>query len=234
MTDVAIYARVSTADQNVDMQVKELKKVARKRNWKVTQTIIEKMSGAKGRYHRRGLDELLTAVTKREVDVVLCWAVDRLGRSLTDLVATMNTIKEVGADLYIHQSGIDTSTSAGKALFGMVAVFAEFERDMIRERVNAGLAVAREKGVKLGRPTVKKRLVVKIEDALQVGKSVRQVAKELKSSVGTVSRIRKKMVYDFGTFTVSKDGSTAVKDTESMSDTDFKQYAKKRIKQAKG
>ena len=196
MKNVAIYARVSTVDQNVDMQVQQLKGIADKSDWKVTQTIIEKKSGSKSRSDRKGLDELLTAVTKREVDVVMVWSVDRLGRSLTDLVNTMETIKGAGANLYIHSQGIDTNTPTGKAMFGMVSVFAEFERSMIQERVKAGLATAKEKGIQLGRPTLKEKLVERIKAELIRGNSVSEVQKITKASRGTVSRIRQRLNED--------------------------------------
>ena len=105
--------------------MKELREVADREGWTITKVITETVSGAKGRSDRKGLDELLTAVTKREVDVVMVWSVDRLGRSLTDLVNTMETIKGAGANLYIHSQGIDTNTPTGKAMFGMVSVFAQ-------------------------------------------------------------------------------------------------------------
>ena len=201
-----IYARVPTIDQGVDfpflyytaqlnMQVEELRRVALQRNWEVTKIIIEKKTGVKGRSFRQGLDDLLTAVTKQEVDVVMVWDINRLGRSVTDLVATMDTINNAGANMYIHTQGIDTHTASGRAMFGMISIFAEFEKSMNKERVRSGLAMAKSKGVKLGRPTVKKRLIAKIEDALREGKSVRMTAKELKSSIGTVSRIRQRMSY---------------------------------------
>ena len=128
----AIYTRVSTVDQSVDLQLDALKEVAEKSKWDVRQTIVEKISGAKGRNDRKALDELLKAVTKREIDLVMVWSVDRLGRSLTDLVSTMEEINSAGANLYIHTQGIDTQTPSGKAMFQMVVVFAEFERSMIQ------------------------------------------------------------------------------------------------------
>ena len=195
MKNVARYARVSTVDQNVDMQVQQLKGIADKSDWKVTQTIIEKKSGSKSRSDRKGLDELLTAVTKREVDVVMVWSVDRLGRSLTDLVNTMETIKGAGANLYIHSQGIDTNTPAGKAMFQMTGVFAEFEKSMIQERVRAGLEVAKANGVQLGRPKKTKRTKkdIRIENELKKGYSVTQVQIITKASRGTVSRIRQRL-----------------------------------------
>jgi DNA invertase Pin-like site-specific DNA recombinase len=123
----------------------------------------------------------------------LCWSVDRLGRSLTDLVSTMDTINSVGANLYIHTQGLDTNTPVGRAMFEMVGVFAQFERSLIVERVNAGLAVAKAKGVTLGRPRVKERLKQQIRGLIAEAKSVRAIAKEMKVSTGTVINVKKGM-----------------------------------------
>ena len=109
-------------------------------------------SGAKGRDERPGLDKLLQAVARKEFDLVAAWSVDRIGRSLVDLVGTLQELHAKNVDLYLHQQGIDTTTPSGKAMFQMMGVFAEFERSMLRERVNAGLARARAEGTQLGRP----------------------------------------------------------------------------------
>jgi DNA invertase Pin-like site-specific DNA recombinase len=107
------------------------------------------ISGAKGRKDRPGLDAVLRAVARREVDLVMAWSVDRLGRSLVDLLATLQDLHAKEVDLYLHQQGLDTSTPSGRAMFGMMGVFAEFERSMIQERVKAGLARARDEGAQL-------------------------------------------------------------------------------------
>jgi DNA invertase Pin-like site-specific DNA recombinase len=193
MTKAVIYARVSTKDQNTENQIKELREVATKSNWEIVKVYSDVKSGSKGRANREGLNAMLTAVTKREVDQVLCWSVDRLGRSLTDLVSTMDTINSVGANLYIHTQGLDTNTPVGRAMFEMVGVFAQFERSLIVERVNAGLAVAKAKGVTLGRPRVKERLKQQIRELIAEGKSVRAVAKAMKVSTGTVINVKKGM-----------------------------------------
>jgi DNA invertase Pin-like site-specific DNA recombinase len=193
MTKAVIYARVSTKDQNTENQIKELREVATKSNWEIVEVYSDVKSGSKGRANREGLDAMLTAVTKREADQVLCWSVDRLGRSLTDLVQTMDTINSSGANLYIHTQGLDTNTPTGKAMFQMVGVFAEFERSMIVERVHAGLAVAKAKGVKLGRPKITERLKQQIRGLIAEAKSVRAIAKEMKVSTGTVINIKKGM-----------------------------------------
>jgi DNA invertase Pin-like site-specific DNA recombinase len=149
---VAIYARVSTGVQTVQNQLRELREIADRHGWIVAAEFTDNgISGAKGRELRPGLDKLLRAVARREVEVVAAWSVDRLGRSLQDLLGFLGELHGKNVDLYLHQQGLDTSTPAGKALFQMMGVFAEFERAMIRERVRAGLERAKAQGKKLGR-----------------------------------------------------------------------------------
>ncbi len=151
------------------------------------------VSGAKGRDQRPGLDDLLKGVARKEFDVVAAWSVDRLGRSLQDLIATLNELKAKGVNLYLHKQGLDTSTPAGKAMFQMLGVFAEFEREIITERIHAGLARAREQGTKSGKPIgrprtprARRRAVVQAREA---GRSIRQIAGELRMSTATVQQV---------------------------------------------
>jgi DNA invertase Pin-like site-specific DNA recombinase len=195
MKRAAIYARVSTLNgQTTRNQIRELEEVALKAGWEVAGVFDEQgVSGAKGRGQRPELDKLLKAVTRREVDVVMAWSVDRLGRSLTDLVGIMQEIRGAGRDLYLHKQGLDTSTPAGKAMFGMLGVFAEFERDMIRERVQAGLARAKADGKRLGRPTLSattKRQVLQLKNE---GVSIRSIAQKLGIGTSSVQRILKRI-----------------------------------------
>jgi DNA invertase Pin-like site-specific DNA recombinase len=149
---VAIYVRVSTGSQTVENQLRELRRVAERHGWQIVTEFSDKgISGAKGRDQRPGLDKILQAVARREVDMVLAWSVDRLGRSLQDLLTFLGELHAKGVDLYLHQQRLDTSTPAGKALFQMMGVFAEFERAIIRERVRSGLERARAQGKVLGR-----------------------------------------------------------------------------------
>ena len=129
--------------------------------------------------------------TQRKADRVMVWSVDRLGRSLQHLISTLNDIKGAGADLYIHQQAIDTSTPAGNALFGMLSVFAEFERSMIQERVKAGLQRARAKGTVLGRPRVSTSKRQSLMKAYKEVGTVRGAARLAKVPVATASRIIK-------------------------------------------
>jgi len=138
---VALYARVSTENQTTDNQLIELRAVAERMGWLVvTEFVDQAISGAKGRDKRPAFDLLLKGATRREFDMVAAWSVDRLGRSLQHLVEFLSEIHSSGVDLYLHQQGINTGTPAGKALFQMCGVFAEFERAMIRERVVSGIA----------------------------------------------------------------------------------------------
>ena len=150
----AIYARVSTQkNQTPKNQIIRGREVADKAGWEVIEEFVDRgISGAKGRDKRPAFDRLCTAATRREIDVVMAWSVDRLGRSLQDLVAFLSELQASNVDLYLDRQGIDTTTPAGKALFQMMGVFAEFERAMIQERIHAGLARARKEGKRLGRP----------------------------------------------------------------------------------
>jgi DNA invertase Pin-like site-specific DNA recombinase len=139
----ALYLRVSTNGQTVDNQRRELEAAAAARGWLVGAVYADEgISGAKGRDRRPGLDQMLKDAVRRKFDVVLSWSVDRLGRSLADLVGGLHELHAARVDLYLHQQAIDTTTPAGKVIFQMAGVFAEFERSMIQDRVRAGLARA--------------------------------------------------------------------------------------------
>ena len=134
-----IYSRVSTNDQTIDNQLKVLREIANKRGLEVVREISDEgISGAKGRDERKGFDELIKGSIKNEWDIILVWDVSRLGRSLKDLVSFLEDIQSARCDLYIHNSGIDTSTTSGKMMFQMLSVFSSYEREIIRERVIAG------------------------------------------------------------------------------------------------
>jgi DNA invertase Pin-like site-specific DNA recombinase len=190
---VGIYLRVSTKDQTTENQLRELRQVAERAGWDVVQVFEDAgISGAKGRDQRPALDALLKAVARREVDLVAAWSVDRLGRSMQDLVAFLEDLKGHKADLYLHQQALDTTTPSGRALFGMLAVFAEFERSMIQDRVNAGLARARAQGKRLGRPTVGAGTEAKVRELRAGGMGIVKVAKTLGIGVSAVQRIASK------------------------------------------
>src|SRR5215471_6578871 len=153
MKRAVMYLRVSTLDQTTANQERELRQVAERAGWEIVKIYKDHgVSGAKGRDKRPAFDALQKAATRREFDVVMAWSVDRLGRSLQHLIAFLSEIHATGVDLFLHQQGLDTTTPAGKALFQVMGVFAEFERSMIQERVRAGLKRAKAEGKRLGRP----------------------------------------------------------------------------------
>jgi DNA invertase Pin-like site-specific DNA recombinase len=190
---VALYVRVSTDHQTIKNQERELRAVADRHGWEIVATFKDEgISGAKGRDERPGLDKLLQAVSRREFDLVAAWSVDRIGRSLVDLVGTLQELHFKHVDLYLHQQGIDTTTPSGKAMFQMMGVFAEFERSMLRERVNAGLARARAEGIQLGRPAEIAGDAAKVKAmkvARAAGKSIRAIAREFNVGIGTAQRL---------------------------------------------
>ena len=153
---VALYLRVSTAEQTVENQQRELEAVAERHGWNVVAVFADAgVSGTKGRDQRPGYDRLCRGIARREFDQVAAWSVDRLGRSLQNLVGFLGELHAKGVDLYLHQQGLDTATPAGKAMFQMLGVFSEFERAMIVERVKAGLSRARSRvSSKRRRPSV--------------------------------------------------------------------------------
>ena len=186
----ALYLRVSTDGQTVDNQRLELEQAAKMAGWQVAGIYMDEgVSGAKSRKDRDGFDRLCKDATRRQFDVVMSWSVDRLGRSLQDLIGFLSELHAVGVDLYLHQQGIDTTTPAGKAMFQMMGVFAEFERSMIQERVRAGLSRARAQGKTLGRPKVAGKVEQAVLAARADGTGKRKIAKQLGIGVSTVTRI---------------------------------------------
>jgi DNA invertase Pin-like site-specific DNA recombinase len=191
MKRVAIYLRVSTDKQTVTNQREALAKVAKARGWSVvTEYNDAGISGSKGRADRPGLDAMLKDATRRRFDIVMAWSIDRLGRSLIDLLGTIQTLEASGVDLYLDQQAIDTTTPAGKLMFQVVGAFAEFERSMIRQRVNAGLDRARAAGVTLGRPEADAGAKAKAAKLLKAGATIREAAAKAGLSYGTVQGLK--------------------------------------------
>src|SRR6266478_1096145 len=190
MKRVAIYLRVSTSKQETSNQRRELEAVANRSGRQVVKVYEDAgISGAKGRDKRPGLDAMLKAVNAKEFDMVTAWSVDRLGRSLTDLLGILQGLHDKGVDLFLHQQGLDTSTTAGKAMFQMLGVFAEFERGIIRERVNAGLARAKAKGTKLGRRPVKPSIEARIRELKADGMGILKIGRTLGVGTSVVQRV---------------------------------------------
>jgi DNA invertase Pin-like site-specific DNA recombinase len=190
MKRAVLYLRVSTLDQTTANQERELRQAAERAGWQVTRVYKDHgISGAKGRDKRPAFDALHKAAARRDFDVVMAWSVDRLGRSLQDLVAFLSELHALKVDLFLHQQGLNTTTPAGKAMFQMLGVFAEFERSIIQERVRAGLARARSEGKTLGRPKIAADVETAIRATLVAGTGMLKAAKMHGVGVGTVQRI---------------------------------------------
>ena len=187
---VAIYARVSTDGQSTNNQLRVLKRVAKAAGWDVVDKYIdEAVSGAKGRDERPQFDALHQAITRREVDMVMAWSVDRIGRSLQHLVQFLDHLQSTKVDLYLHEQGIDTTTPAGRAMFQMCGVFAEFERSMIQARVKAGLERAKASGKTLGRPKTPPHIERRVRRLLRDKVGKKSIPRQLRIGVSVVQRI---------------------------------------------
>jgi DNA invertase Pin-like site-specific DNA recombinase len=196
---VALYLRVSTDDQTVENQRQALTEACERRGWRVAAEYIDAgISGAKGRGDRPGFDRLHKAIVRGKFDVVAAWSVDRLGRSLQDLVTFLGELHGAGCDLYLDRQGVDTSTPAGKAMFQMLGVFAEFERSLIVERVRAGIARAKREGTRSGKAFGRPKISAEREDAvrasLAAGAGIRKTARLLGTGNATVARIAAEML----------------------------------------
>jgi DNA invertase Pin-like site-specific DNA recombinase len=196
MKRAALYLRVSTDKQTVENQKLQLRQVAERRGWTIAEDAIYTdagISGAKGRKDRPGLDQMLKDAQRGRFDVVMAWAIDRMGRSLIDLLGTIEHLKATGVDLYLDQQNIDTTTPMGKLIFQVTGAFAEFERNMIQQRIHAGIARARKHGTKsgapIGRAPIDPKLAARAREALAKGMSYRAAAKVAGVSLGTVQRI---------------------------------------------
>lgn len=188
---VAFYLRVSTGGQTVENQRQDLERVAAQRGWDLVETYIDHgISGAKGREKRPALDRLCKDATRGRFDIVAAWAIDRLGRSLSHLSSLLEELQQLGVGVYLHQQAIDSSTPAGKAMLHMCGVFAEFERGLLIERINAGLARAKAQGKKLGRPTsTTSRTESRIRTMHAKGVGKLRIARELGVGTSTVQRV---------------------------------------------
>jgi len=188
MRKIAIYARVSTDKQSTENQLLELRTLCNQLGYTIVQEYTDNgISGAKSRDARPALDLLLKDAIRRKFDMVMCWSIDRLGRSLQNLVEILNELQALKIDLYFQQQGMDTSTPSGRMIFSVFGAIGEFERNLIRERVIAGQQRAKANGVKLGRPTKMNdgmRSAVKI--LREKGMGIKQISRELQIGVGTV------------------------------------------------
>ena len=170
---------------------RDLKASAKRHGWLIVETFDDNgVSGAKSRDERPAMRRLMEGVARKDFDMVAAWSVDRLGRSLQDLVGFLGELQAKGVDLFLHKQGLDTSTPAGKAMFQMLGVFSEFERAMIQERVRAGLARARAQGKKLGRPPVAPDVEKAIRKSLAAGNGILKTAATVGVGSSTVQRVK--------------------------------------------
>jgi DNA invertase Pin-like site-specific DNA recombinase len=185
---VALYGRVSTRGQELANPLEELTAACVRNDWQVVRVFTDYgISGAKGRAARNGLDDLLKAVVRREIDQVCVWSIDRLGRSLRDLINVLDELRQKDCELYVQKQAIDTNTSSGKMLFKMLGVFAEFEREIIRERIIAGQQRARAQGKQIGRKSViDQTLRMQVLRLQSGGHSLRDIGGRLNASAATV------------------------------------------------
>src|SRR5882762_10507517 len=187
---VAIYVRVSTRDkgQDTEVQARELREYAERRGWTIVEEFSDYVSGAKE--FRPALDEMMKAAKRRKFDGVLCWKLDRIGRSLKHLVNLLAELEAVGVALVSFSDNLDLTTPQGRLMFQIIGAMAEFERSLTVERVRAGLAHARAKGKKLGRPAVAVD-ATKVRALRQAGKSFEQIGETLGVSAASVWRATK-------------------------------------------
>ena len=185
----AIYTRVSTERQSHDSQLAELHDYCRRRGWLNVTEHRDVISGA--RFTRQGLDRLMADVRRRRLDVVVCFKLDRLGRSLPHLAQLVADFAAHGVALVCTSQGIDTSNDnpAGRLQLGVLMAVAEFEREIIRERVNAGLRAAKARGVRLGRPATNGAHSEAVRKLLAQGKGIRAIARDLGLPVASVHKL---------------------------------------------
>jgi DNA invertase Pin-like site-specific DNA recombinase len=190
----ALYLRVSTGEQTTENQRLALRQEAERRGWTIVREYEDAgISGAKGRDKRPGLDSMLKDATRGRFDVVMCWSLDRLGRSLRSLIDTAEELESASVDLYAYQQSIDTTNPAGKMFFHVVGAFSQYEREMIRERVVAGLARVKAKGKKLGRPKIAPDIEARVRASLASGVGIISTAKACGVGTSTVQRIKRDM-----------------------------------------
>jgi DNA invertase Pin-like site-specific DNA recombinase len=188
---VALYARVSSIDQQtLDMQLENMNAYAINRGWQIVITVADVSSGAE---HRPNRQNLLKAARRRQIDAILVWKLDRWGRSLADLTSTLSELNELGVGFISLTEALDFTTGAGRALAGLLAVFAEFERDLLRERIKAGIAQARKKGKNHGRPKSAALKAQQVKQLFAAGISKAEIARRL--GIGRTS-VRRLLVQD--------------------------------------
>jgi putative DNA-invertase from lambdoid prophage Rac len=187
MFRAGLYARVSTNDQQaIPLQIRALREYAARRGWTIALQVKEVGPGTSQRELR---ERVLDAARRREIDVVLVWRLDRWGRSVTDLLATLQELEHLGVGFVSLTEALDLTPPAGRAMAGLLAIFAEFEREILRERTRAGLAHARQNGKRLGRPVTAARKADQVRKLFRAGTSKAQIARQLQIGRTSVRRI---------------------------------------------
>jgi DNA invertase Pin-like site-specific DNA recombinase len=187
MFRVGLYARVSTHDQKtLPLQIRAMREYAAKRGWTVVLPVKEVGSGAAERELR---EQLMAAARRREIDIVLVWRLDRWGRSLADLVVTLKELAQLGVGFVSLTEALDLTTPTGRAMAGLLSVFAEFEHEILRERIRAGIAEARLKGKRFGRPLTAAKKAGQIRKLYRAGVGKAEIARRLDIGRTSVRRI---------------------------------------------
>jgi DNA invertase Pin-like site-specific DNA recombinase len=191
MKKAGIYARVSTTHQHTDNQLLELRTAATRLGYTVVAELVDQgISGSKSKNDRPAFSRLHQMIQRKEVDCVMSWSICRLGRSTQDLSAFLAEVQAVGVDLYLHQQNINTATPSGRMIFGIFSALASWEREMIVERINAGLARAKSQGKKLGRPSNRNEgTAAAVKMLRSQGLGIGTIAKTLRIGVSTTSQI---------------------------------------------
>lgn len=191
---VALYLRVSTSDQHAANQERELRAMADRANWEVVAVYKDEgISGSKGRDKRPALDAMLKAATRREFDMVASWAVDRLARSVMHLATIINDLRSLGIDLFLMKQGVDTSSASGRMVANVFASIAEWEREMIIDRVKSGMARAKAQGKRLGKPAVSAAKEEAVRAELARGTGLVKAARLHGVGTYTAQRIKREM-----------------------------------------
>jgi DNA invertase Pin-like site-specific DNA recombinase len=190
----AIYARVSTDLQTTDNQLLQLRAYAARMDYQIVAELADNgISGSKGKKDRPAFARLSEMICRKEIDIVLASSVDRISRSMTDLLSFLADLKAKNVDLFLHQQNLDTSTPSGRAMFQLLGVFSELETAILKERIHAGLNRCRQNGVRLGRPSVwnTPQVMNSVKLLREKQMPIHQIAKSLKIGVGTVTKILK-------------------------------------------
>lgn len=185
---VGLYARVSTTDKGQDpfLQLSPLTEYCKQRGWKIVGRFVDHSTGASSR--RPELNKLLDAARKRKIDCIVVWKLDRFGRSMQHLVNTLVELQDLGVSFVSYMESLDFTSASGKLMFNILASFAQFERDIISDRVRAGIQNAKAKGVRVGRKPISYGERDRISKMRKDGLSIREIARKLDLAVGTVHK----------------------------------------------